>query len=198
MTEDIPFDLYGDLEGAYDEADRNGDVEIVETLDTFGLWDEKPKCNRSWMHKMWRALKGDVEAQADVGHAFYWNDCDPDDMREKYKWLDKPELAIYWYKLAAEAGCADAQNDLACLYCPELLPYSKFKLGRFARGWWEEAAAQKLPCGLLGLAKCLRCGKCCCCDRDIQRAEALEADAAKIEQEEERQGRHEDLTTKNQ
>ena len=104
MAEDVPFDLYGDLEDAYDEADRNGDVEIVETLDTFGLWDEKPKCNHSWMHTMWRALKGDVEAQADVGHAFYWNDHDPDDIREKYKLLDKPELAIYWYKLAAEAG----------------------------------------------------------------------------------------------
>ncbi len=199
MAEDVPFDLYGDLEDAYDEADRNGDVEIVATLDTFGLWDEKPKCNHSWMYTMWRALKGDVEAQADVGHAFYWNDHDPDEMREKHKWLDKPELAIYWYKLAAEAGCVDAQSDLACLYCPDLMPYNnKFKLGRFARRWWEEAAAQKLPCGMLGLAKCLRCGKCCCCARDIPRAEALEAEAAKIEQEEERQRRHEDLTTKNQ
>ena len=199
MAEDVPFDLYGDLEDAYDEADRDGDVEIVETLDTFGLWDEKAKCNHSWMHTMWRALKGDVEAQADVGHAFYWNDHDPDEMREKHKWLDKPELAIYWYKLAAEAGYADAQSDLASLYCPDLIPYdNKFKLGRFARRWLEEAAAQKLPCGMLGLAKCLRCGKCHDCNRDIPRAEALEAEAAKIEQEEERQRRHEDLTTKNQ
>ena len=148
MAEDVPFDLYGDLEDAYDEADRNGDVEIVETLDTFGLWDEKPKCNHSWMHTMWRALKGDVEAQADVGHAFYWNDHDPEDVRETYKWLDKPELAIYWYRLAAEAGYA---------------------------------AAQKLPCGMLGLAHCLRCGKCCCCDRDIPRAKALEAEVDRME-----------------
>jgi len=198
-ADQVPFDLYGELEDAYDEADRNGDVEIVETLDTFGLWDENPRCNRSWMYTMWRALKGDVEAQADVGHAFYWNDHDPDDVREEYKWLDKPELAIYWYRLAAEAGYADAQSDLASLYCPDLIPYdNKFKLGRFARRWLEEAAAQKLPCGMLGLAKCLRCGKCHDCNRDIPRAEALEAEAAKIEQEEGRQGRHEDLTTKNQ
>ena len=61
-------------------------------------------------------------------------------------------------------------------------PYrNKFKLGRFARRWWEEAAAQKLPCGMLGLAKCLRCGKCCCCDRDVPRAEALEAEEASHE-----------------
>ena len=179
---DVPFDLCGDLEDAYDKADRDGDVEIVETLDTFGIWAERSGCDRSFMHKIWRALKGDVEAQADVGYAFYWHDDVPDDVREKFKWLDKPELAIYWYKLAAEAGYDCAQSDLACLYCPDLPPYrNKFKLGRFARRWWEEAAAQKLPCGMLGLAKCLRCGKCCCCDRDIPRAEALEAEADKIE-----------------
>ncbi len=182
MTDEAPFDLYGDLEDAYDEADRDGDVEIVETLDTFGLWDGNPKCDRSWMHKMWRALKGDVEAQADVGYAFYWNDHDPEDVRETYKWLDKPELAIYWYRLAAEAGYAAAQSDLACLYCPDMIPYdNKFKLGRFARRWWEEAAAQKLPCGMLGLAKCLRCGKCYDCNRDIPRAKALEAEADRME-----------------
>ena len=181
-TDEVPFDLYGDLEDAYDEADRDGDVEITETLDTFGLWEESPRCSRSWMYKIWCALRGDVVAQADVGHAFYWSDHDPDDVREKYKWLDKPELAIYWYGLAAEAGYADAQSDLACLYCPDLIPYdNKFKLGRFARRWWEEAAAQRLPCGMLGLAKCLRCGKCCCCDRNIPRAKALEAEADEIE-----------------
>ena len=102
-TDEVPFDLYGELEDAYDEADRDGDVEITETLDTFGLWNENPRCNRSWMYTMWCALRGDVEAQADVGHAFYWNDHDPDDVREKYKWLDKPELATYWYRLSAEA-----------------------------------------------------------------------------------------------
>ena len=51
-AEAVPFDLYGDLEDAYDEADRDGDVEITATLDTFGLWNEKPRtgprsCTRS-------------------------------------------------------------------------------------------------------------------------------------------------------
>ena len=176
----VPFDLYGDLEDAYDEADRDGDVEITATLDTFGLWDEKPRTGPAFLHKIWRALKGDVEAQADVGHAFYWTDHDPDETREKYKWLDKPELAIYWYERAAEAGYGSAQVDLGCLYCPDLLPHSELVNGRFARHWWEEAAAQKLPAGMLGLARCLRCGKCCCCNHDVARAEALEAEAAAI------------------
>ncbi len=177
-VEIIPFDLYGDLEDAYDNAEHDGDVEIVDTLDAFGIWDEQPRFGRSLLHKLWRAIKGDVEAQADIGHAFYWNDYDPEDVHEKYKWMDKPELAIYWYRLAAEAGYDCAQSDLACLYCPELFPYNKFKLGRFARHWWEEAAAKKHPDGMRGLAHCLRCGKCCCCDRDLPRAEALEAEAA--------------------
>jgi len=173
---EIPFDLYGELEDVYDNADFDGDVEIVETLDTFGIWDEHPKCDRSFLYKIWQALKGDVVAEADVGHAFYWCEHDPKEKREEYKWLDRPELAIYWYERAAEAGYADAQNDLACLYCPKCLPFSKYKIGRFARYWWEEAAAQKLPEGMRGLAHCLRCSFCgneCYCDRDIPRAEAL-------------------------
>ena len=36
------FDLYGDLEDAYDKAESNGDVEVMETLDAFFLWDETP------------------------------------------------------------------------------------------------------------------------------------------------------------
>ena len=180
---EAPFDLFGDLEDAYDDADREGNAELVDTLDTFGLWNEKPYCTSSWMYKIWCAIKGDVAAQADVGHAFYWSDHDPKETREEYKWLDKPELAIYWYKLAAEAGYDYAQSNLACLYCPDLLPYSECMIGRFARYWWEESAAQKLPCGMRGLAKCLKCGKCSCCDRDIPRAEALKAEADRIEQE---------------
>jgi TPR repeat protein len=190
-ADEVPFDLYGDLEDAYDGAERNGDVEIVKTLDTFGLWDEKPRCNRSWMYTMWRALKGDVEAQADVGNAFYWNDYDQDDVREKYKWLDKPLLAIYWYNLAAEKDYAPAQSDLACLYCPNLLPHSKLKIGRFARHWWEEAATHKHSEGLRGLAHCLRCAQCgkeCYCEQDFPRADALEAEADEIERRNREQG----------
>ena len=87
--------------------------------------------------------------------------------REKIEWLDKPNLAQYWYGLAAEAGHANSQNYLAALYCPDLEPLNVFKLGRFARRWWEAAAEQKLPNGMRNLARCLKCGKCCCCDRDV-------------------------------
>ena len=184
----IPFDLRGDLEDAYDKAERDGDVEIVDTLDTIGIWNERQKCTHSFMHKIWLALKGDVSAQADIGHAFYWTDEDLEEAHGKYKWMDKPLLAIYWCNLAAEAGCADAQSDLACLYCPGLIPYSKLKIGRFARYWWEESAAQKHVCGMYGLAHCLRCGKCICCDRDLPRAEALEAAAGEIERRNRKQG----------
>ena len=156
-------------------------MEITETVDTFGLWDEKPRCDRSWMYRIWCALKGDVEAQADVGHAFYWDEYDQEDVRKKYTWLNKPELAVYWYKLAAEAGYGYAQSDLACLYCPKRIPYdNKFKLGRLARQWWQKAAAQELPCGMFGLARCLQCGRCRGCDRDIHRAKALDAKAERM------------------
>jgi len=181
--ETVPFDLYGDLEDAYDRAERNGDVEVVETLDVFRLWSERPRTGGSFLHKIWRALHGDVEAQADVGHAFFWSEDDPSDIREEYKWLDRPELAQYWYSIAAKAGYDCAQNDLAALYCPDLAPLNVFKLGRFARRWWEAAAKQGLPNGMRNLARCLRCGKCCCCDRDVPRANALEAEAERIDSE---------------
>ena len=179
---EFPFDLFGDLEDAYDRAEREGNVELAETLDAFGLWDGNAKCTLSWMHKAWRAVNGDVDAQTDLGHAFCWDEYDADAIREKYKWLDRPTLAIYWYTLAAEAGHAEAQNDLARIYCPNLKPYSACKIGRFSRRWREEAAAQKLPEAMRSLAHCLRCGKCCCCPRDLPRADALEAEAGAIEQ----------------
>lgn len=182
MTTDIPFDLYGELEDAYDAADRNGDAEIVETLDAFGLWDERPKADSSFMLKAWRGLNGDTKTQADLGHAFLWTDMDPEETRKKHRWLDKPLLAIYWCGLAAEAGCAAAQNDLACLYCPEQQPYGTPKVGRLARHWLEEAAAQKHTPAMRDLARCLRCGKCACCNRDIPRADALAAEANELDQ----------------
>lgn len=182
MAKDIPFDLYGELEDAYDKADRDGAAEIVETLDAFGLWEEKPNGGSSFMQKTWRALNGDTKAQADVGHAFFWTDKDPEETRERHKWLDKPLLAIYWCKLAAEAGCADAQDTLAYLYCPDNEPLTAPKVGRrFARHWLEKAAAQNRPSAMRDLAHCLRCGKCACCGRDILRAEALESEANEIE-----------------
>ncbi len=182
MAEDIPFDLYGELGDAYDDADRNGDAEIVETLDTFGLWDERPRFGSSFMLKVWRALNGDAEAQADVGQAFFWTDNDPEEKREQYKWLDKPLLAIYWFKLSAEAGCADAQDKLSYLYCPNNEPRATPKVGRFARHWLEKAAAQKYTPAMHDLVHCLRCGKCACCNRDTTRASALEAEANELDQ----------------
>ena len=176
----VPFDLYGDLEDAYDEAERNGDVEVLETLDVFRLWCERPRTGGSFLYKIWRALQGDVDAQADVGHAFFWSENEVGDDRKKCEWLDKPNLAQYWYGLAAEAGHANSQNYLAALYCPDLEPLNVFKLGRFARRWWEAAAEQGLPNGMRNLARCLRCGKCCCCDSDVPRAEALEAEADRL------------------
>ena len=81
------FDLYGDLEDLYDEAEGNGDVEIMETLDTFELWKAHHKCSGEFMRKIWNALQGDVDAQRDVGYAFYWSDEHSDDVRAEYKWM---------------------------------------------------------------------------------------------------------------
>ena len=173
----VPFDLYGDLEDAYDNAERNGDVEVLETLDVFRLWSERPRAGSPFLHTLLCAIQGDVEAQDSIGHTFFWSESDLGEHREKIEWLDKPNLAQYWYGLAAEAGHANSQNYLAALYCPDLEPLGVFKLGRFARRWWEAAAEQGLPNGMRNLARCLKCGTCCCCDRAIPRAEALEAEA---------------------
>ena len=45
----VPFDLYGDLEDAYDKAERIGDVEVVETLDVFRLWSERPRAGGDFL-----------------------------------------------------------------------------------------------------------------------------------------------------
>jgi TPR repeat protein len=180
--EPAPFDLYGDLEDAYDEAERNGDVEIMETLDTFRIWSERPRTERGFsLHTILLAIHGNVMAQDDVGYVFFRYEDNADDKQEGYEWLNKPELAQYWFRLAAEAGNSLSQNSLATLYCPEREPLNVFKLGRFARRWWEASAEQEYTDGMRNLARCLRCGKCCCCDRDIARAEALEAKADQID-----------------
>ena len=171
------FDLYGDLEDLYDEAEENGDVEIMETLDIFGLWKAHHKCSGEFMRKIWNALQRDVDAQRDVGHAFYWSDEHSDEVRTKYKWMDKPHLAMYWFKLAAKSGHAVAQNYLARLYCPDQEPFGALKVGRLSRYWLEKAAAQKLPVAMENLAICLKCGKCPCCDSDIPHAKSLESEA---------------------
>ena len=171
------FDLYGDLEDLYDEAEENGDVEIMETLDIFGLWKAHHKCSGEFMRKIWNALQGDVDAQTDVGYAFYWSDEHSDEVRAEHKWMDKPHLAMYWFKLAAKYGHAVAQNYLARLYCPDQEPFGALKVGRLSRYWLEKATAQKLPVAMENLALCLKCGKCPCCDSDIPRAKSLESEA---------------------
>lgn len=177
-----PFDLYDDLEDAYDEAELNGDVEIMETLDAFRIWSERPRTTSDLsLHTLLLAIQGNGSAQDDVGYAFFRLEDNIDDNSEEYEWLDRPELAQYWFGLAAEAGWACSQNNLAVLYCPKLEPLNVFKLGRFARRWWEAAAKQEHTDGMRNLARCLRCGKCCCCDRDIARAKALEAKADQID-----------------
>ena len=177
MAEDMPFDLYGELEDAYDAAELAGDAEIVETLDAVGLWSERPKAKTPFMLTLWRAVNGDADAQTVVGYFFFWTD----DGR-KAKWQDRPLLAIYWSERAAKAGDADAQVNLACLYCPDHEPHSPVKIGRLARHWLEQAAGQKHIGGMDGLALCLKCGKCACCERDIPRAEAVKAEARELEQ----------------
>ena len=178
-----PFDLYGDLEDAYDEAEFNGDLAVTETLDVLRLWDGRPRAKGAFLYTVLKAIRGDVEAQDKVGYAFY-NAEDPIRGRGRCDWMDKPLLAQYWFGLAADAGFAHSQNCLGCLYCPQCGHPSAVKLGRFARGFWEMAAAQKYPAGIHNLTHCLMCGKCCCCDTDLQRAEALEAEAYRLEGEE--------------
>ena len=179
-AEEVPFDLFGDLEDAYDDADLNGDVEVMETLDAFGLWKERQKCGISFLLTIRRALDGDAEAQADVGQAFFWTSDDPEEERKRLKWMDRPDLSAYWCELAANAGCARAQDDLACLYCPDMEPHGGLEVGPLAREWLEKGAAQRHRPSMHDLAYCLRCGKCACCSRDIPRAEALEAEASAL------------------
>ena len=177
-----PFDIYGDLEDAYNKAERNGDVEVMETLDAFRIWSERPRTTSNLsLHTLLLAIQGDGNAQDDVGYAFFRLEDDIDDNSEEYEWLDRPELAQYWYGLAAEDGWPTAQNGLGILYCPKLKPLNVFKLGRLARLWWEVAADNKHTDGMRNLARCLRCGKCFCCDRDVERADALENEACELD-----------------
>lgn len=175
------FDLYGGLEDAYDEAELEGKAEIVETLDALLLWNDRKRMGTEFMRKVWRAIRGNAEAQSEVAGHFYVTGDERDDLPEEEKWRDRPELAQYWYDQAADRGNALAQYNLGCLLCPDLGPREVFKLGRFTRQRWEEAAEQKLPIGMRALAHCLRCGKCPCCDVDIPRAEALEAEAETLD-----------------
>ena len=170
------FDLYGDLEAAYEKAKKDGCAEIVETLDAFGLWNEDEQVSAKFMLRAWWAINGDTVQQRELAWCFDWVGSEPEEERDPR--YDKPHLAVYWYDKAARAGDAMAQNNLANIYCSE---GGALWNGRLGIHWYEKAAAQKLPTAMRGLARCLRCGKCRKGGGDPVRAKSLLAEADKIE-----------------
>ena len=174
----IPFDLYADLEDAYDKAGKDGETEITETLDAFGLWDESEKLPAKQMLCAWQAINGDVAQQRELAWCFDWSS---EPQEERNRRFDRPRLAIYWYEKAAEAGDALAQCNLGCIYCSD----EDVEIWNGHRGvyWREKATAQKVPEAMLGLADCLDCGRCCKGGVDLVRAKALREEAEKVKRE---------------
>lgn len=173
----MPFDLYGDLEIAYEEAAKNGAAEITETLDAFGLWDDDNQVPAKFMLRAWRAINGDVAQQRELAWCFDW--IGSKSKRRHDQRYDKPHLAVYWYEMAAKAGDVLAQNNLANIYCAER---GELWNGRRGIYWYEKAAAQKLPSAMRGLARCLGCGRCRKDGADPIRARALLDEIAAIKQ----------------
>ena len=168
------FDFIGDLEEAYENAERTGDKKLVESLDILGLWEEGAETK--WLYRIWKALQGDTLSQRESAWMFDWPRSDDEGPNPKY---DKPELAAYWYEMAAQADDPVAQCNVANLYCGERLP-KKLWNGKRAVYWREKSAAHKEPNGMRGLAYCLECGKCCPHGEDLARARALRAEADEI------------------
>jgi len=166
------FDLYGDLEDAYDRAERDGMREVVQTLDAFGIWEEGGHPPIWIMKRALLAIKGDPDEQAKLAWCFDWRNEPEEERNHRY---DNPRLAVYWYERAAEAGVASAQCDVANIYC--FADDEKLWNGPRAVYWREKAAAQKHPDGLRGLAYCLECGKCCQGGSDVARAKMLRDEA---------------------
>ena len=180
---DYPFDLYGDLEDAYDEAEQDADIKRMETLDLVHIWEDRQRGGSAFLYTLWRAIVlNDPESQDEVGEALVLSKNGIRG-RDGCEWMNGPHLAQYWYGLAADAGRANSQNCLGRLYCPDCAPKDAFKLGRFARDYWKSAAEQKFPGGMHNLARCLRCGKCPCCNVDVKLAAALDAEAYCLENE---------------
>lgn len=172
----MPFDLYGDLERAYEEALKKGDAEITETLDAFGLWDDD-QVPAKFMLRAWWAINGNVAQQREIAWCFDWvGSKSKQGYDTRY---DRPHLAVYWYERAAKAGDALAQNNLANIYCSE---GGELWDGRRGIYWYEKAAAQKLLPAMRGLARCLECGKCRKEGADTIRAKALQDEIAEVEQ----------------
>ena len=166
------FDLYGDLEDAYDKAERDGMREVVQTLDAFGVWDEGGHPPIWIMKRALLAIKGDPNEQEELAWCFDWRNELKEERNHRY---DNPRLAAYWYERAAEAGVASAQCHVANIYC--FADDKKLWNGPRAVYWREKAAAQKYPEGLRGLAYCLECGKCCRGGADVARAKRLRDEA---------------------
>ena len=171
------FDLYGDLEDAYEKAKACGETEIVDTLDAFGLWDDRDQVPAKFFLRAWHAISGNASQQRELAWCFDRDGGKP--KGERNPCYDRPQLAIFWYEKAAKAGDALAQNNLAHIYCTE----DDMELwdGRLGAFWYEKAAAQKLPEGMRGLARCLECGMCLKDGADPARAKALFVEAEAIE-----------------
>ena len=170
------FDLYGDLEDAYDKAECDGMREVVQTLDVFGIWDEGGHPPVWIMKRALLAIKGNPDEQAELAWCFDWSHEPKEERSRRY---DNPRLAVYWYERAADAGVASAQCNVANIYC--FTDDKKLWNGPRAVYWREKAAMQKYPEGLRGLAYCLECGKCCQGCADVVRAKALRDEADLLE-----------------
>lgn len=162
------YDFIGDLEEAYEEAERLGDDKLTQTLDILGLWNEGAPSK--WLYRVWKAVRGDTLDQRETAWVF---DRLSDEEQEPSEY-DRPELAAYWYEKAAKVGDPVAQCNLANIYCCRLWN------GKRAVYWREKAAAQKEPHAMRGLAYCLECGICCEGGADPQRAATLRREADEI------------------
>lgn len=115
--------------------------------------------------RLFLALRGDDLAQCDL--AYWWQEG------ESPFSIDL-NAAEYWYLQAARKGNPMAQNNLANLYRLDT-PLHDCKKAVF---WHEQAASNKMPSAMLGLAECL-----CCPEwgsRDPERAAALREEAAQL------------------
>lgn len=163
--EAVKVDILADLDDRYDEAVRQGERKVVETLECIDIWSEMTPT--FLFHVLWRsAVKGDVEAAVRTGHFFDWSFEEKKDSR-----YDRPELAKYWYRKAADAGNANGRYCLGLL-----LRHSKAESERKeAVALLELASAQGHEGAKAALVECLSCGRCVV--TDFVRASRLKKEA---------------------
>ena len=164
-TETVKVDILADLDDRYELAVRNGEKEVVETLERIDIWSETMQTFLFLV--VWRsAVKGDSEAAVRTGHFFDWHN-----EKKKNARYDRPELAKYWYRKAADAGNANGQGLLGIL-----LRHAKTEAERKEGiALLERASAQGHRDAKMALAECLRCGQCVA--SDFARARRLEKEA---------------------